>query len=56
MKEETLLETEARIMGVCKIATYCFLNCHGCYRIKLANATELKQAAKDLREHRKKKT
>jgi len=54
MKSETPLEKEFRVIGACKSASYCFLNCHGCYRIDLATPKEKKEAKQDLRIYRKK--
>ncbi len=54
MNNETLLEKEFQIAGACKFSPYCFLNCFGCYRIKLATPQEKKTAEKDLKAYRKK--
>jgi hypothetical protein len=37
----------------CRFSHYCFLNCYGCLKVKQATKEELKEAAKDLKEHRK---
>jgi hypothetical protein len=37
----------------CKFSHYCFLNCYECIRIEQATKEEKKEAAKDLREYRK---
>ena len=54
MYVETALEKDWRINGACKFSHICFLNCHGCARVDFANAEELRQARKDLKEYRKK--
>jgi hypothetical protein len=38
---------------ICKFSHYCFLNCSGCPRVDQATKEEKAEAAKALREHRK---
>lgn len=53
IENETQLEKDFRVMGACNVGHICFLNCHGCYRIDLATPEEKREAAKSLKEYRK---